>query len=162
MVAATLDRGSRLKRALAFTARVHDRQRRDGLWLPQHPFVHAVRTGSAMAEDLARWVRQVYCTTGTYGEILRSMCPPPPAGIWTDPWREMDQLAELAGALGIGPLEMSKPSTNPATRAVQIWLRQNLTIRSQHVAAQVCWALVEAMSPETGACLAAGAAKHLA
>ena len=160
MVAATPDRGCRLKQALAFTAGVHDRQKRDGLWLPQHPFVHAVRTGSAMPEDLARWVRQVYGITGTYGEILRSMCPPPPAGIWTDPWREMDQLVELAGALGIGPPEMAKSGTNPATRAVQIWLRQNLTNRSQHIAAQVCWALVEAMSPETGACLAAGVAKH--
>src|SRR2546423_1015129 len=79
---------------------------------------------------------------------------------WTDPWRDMDQLVELASALGIGPPETPRSETNPATRAVQLWLRQNLTNRPQHIAAQICWALVEAMSPETGAHLAEGAARH--
>jgi hypothetical protein len=160
MVAATLDRRCRLNQALAFTALVHERQKRDGLWLAEHPFVHSVRAGSASPEDLARWVRQIYCITGTYAGILRSMCPPPPVGVWSDPWRDMAQLIELAGGLGVGPPEMASPRTNRATRAVQIWLRHNLTNRSQHIAAQVCWALVEAMSPEAAACLAEGAVRH--
>ena len=95
-----------------------------------------------------------------YAELLRAMCPPPPAGVWTDPWRDMDQLAQLAGALGIDTAAMENTGTSPATRAVQIWLRQNLTNRSEHVAAQVCWALVEAMNPESGAYLSEGAARH--
>jgi pyrroloquinoline quinone (PQQ) biosynthesis protein C len=145
---------------LVFTARVHDRQKRDGLWLPQHPFVQAVRNGSVSRRVFSAWVSQVHGITSVYGELLRAMCPPPPAGVWTDPWRDMDQLAELAGALGIEMSALENSQTNPATRAVQIWLRQNLTNRSEHVAAQVCWALVEAMTPESGAYLAEGTARH--
>jgi hypothetical protein len=161
MIIGTPQRACRVSQALAFAARVHDKQKIEGLWLAQQPFVHAVRSGWATPEDLARWVRQVYCTTATYGEVLRSMCPPPPVGLWTDPWRDMEQLIELAGALGVGPVEMERLATNPATRAVQVWLRQNLTDPSRHIPAQVCWALVEAMSPETGTHLDGGAAKHL-
>lgn len=160
MVAATPARGCGLNSALIFTAEVHDRQKRDGLWLPHHPFVQAVRDGSASRREFSVWASRIYRITRIYGELLRAMCPPPPAGVWTDPWRDMDQLTELAGALGIEPAVMAKSETNPVTRAVQIWLRQNLTNRSEHVAAQVCWALVEAMSPETGAGLAEGAARH--
>jgi len=160
MVAATPERGCGLNHTLVFAARVHDRQKREGLWLPQHPFVQAVRGGSASRREFSVWVSQIYRITRIYGELLRAMCPPPPVGVWTDPWRDMDQLAELAGALGIEVAAMASSGTNPAARAVQIWLRQNLTNRSEHVAAQVCWALVEAMNPETGAHLAEGAAWH--
>lgn len=160
MVAATPERGCGLNHAWVFTALVHDTQKRDGLWLPQHPFVQAVRDGSASRQEFSIWVNRVYRITRVYGELLRAMCPPPPVGVWTDPWRDMDQLTELAGALGIEPAVMASSGTNPATHAVQIWLRKNLTNRSEHVAAQVCWALVEAMNPETGAYLAEGAARH--
>ena len=138
----------------------HYRQKRDGLWLPQHPFVQAVRDGSASRREFSVWVSRIYRITRIYGELLRAMCPPPPAGVWTDPWRDMEQLTELAAALGMEPAGMASSGTNPATRAVQIWLTQNLTNRSEHVAAQVCWALVEAMNPETGTYLAEGAARH--
>lgn len=160
MIAATPRRRCGLNHAIVFAALVHDRQKRDGLWLPRHPFVQAVRDGSSNRRAFSAWVIQVYAITSVYGELLRVMCPPPPAGVWTDPWRDMDQLAELAGALGIEMAALEDSVTNPATRAVQIWLRQNLTNRSEHVAAQVCWALAEAMSPEVGVYLAGGAARH--
>ena len=101
---------------------------------------------------------RIYRITRIYGALLRAMCPPPPVGVWTDPWRDMEQLTERTAALGMEPAGMASSGTNPANRAVQIWLRQNLTNRSEHVAAQVCWALVEAMNPETGTYLAAGGA----
>ena len=160
MVAATPVRGSGLKHALLFAEEVHDQQKRAGLWLPQHAFVQAVRDGSASRREFSVWVSRIYRVTSVYGELLRAMCPPPPVGVWTDPWRDMGQLSELAAGLGMAPAGMANSGTNPATRAVQIWLTQNLTNRSEHVAAQVCWALVEAMNPETGACLAEGAARH--
>jgi hypothetical protein len=160
MVTLMPDRGSLLDHALSFTVLVHDEQKRKALWLAEQPFVRAVQAGSASAEDLARWVRLIYCTTRTYGEILRTMWPPPPVGVWTDPWRDLDQLVALAGALPGGALDTDWPTANPTARAVQFWLRRNLGNRSQHIVAQACWALVEAMSPEAGACLAEGAALH--
>src|SRR5438105_2304288 len=149
-----------LNEALAFARAVHHSQKREDLWLGRQPFVEAVRDGSADRQELARWVRQIYCTTRTYGEILRSMSPPPPVGVWTDPWGDMTQLVELAGALGIGPREMAISQPHPATRAVQIWLREHLSNRALHIGAQACWALVEAMSPEAWAHLAEGSLRH--
>jgi pyrroloquinoline quinone (PQQ) biosynthesis protein C len=73
----------------------------------------------------------------------------------------MEQLVELGGALGIVPMKMAMSRPDPATRAVQVWLRHHLANRSLHIAAQVSKALVEAMSPETGTYLAEGAARHL-
>jgi pyrroloquinoline quinone (PQQ) biosynthesis protein C len=148
-----------LDRELAFTATVHNAQRGEGLWLAQHSFVQAVRSGSAKREELARWVRQIFCITKTYGAILKSLRPPP-VGIWIDPWHDLDLLFQLGGALGIEQPALAISEPNLVTRGVQIWLRQCLTPRSRHIAAQVCWALVEAMSPETGGYLAEGAAKH--
>src|SRR5262245_2050690 len=62
-----------VKRARAFTAAIHEAQRSEGLWLAQHPFVQAVRSGSAKRGELAWWAHQTYCVTRTYGAILRSM-----------------------------------------------------------------------------------------
>src|SRR5437764_15159900 len=66
----------------AFIAAVHDAQNRKGLWLSRHPFVQAVRTGSATREELGRWVRQIYCTTRAYASTLLNLSPPPPVGVW--------------------------------------------------------------------------------
>ena len=149
-----------LDRARAFTAAIHNIQRSEGLWLAQHPFVQAVRKGSAGRGDLARWARQIYCVTKTYGAILQSMNPQPPVGIWIDPWRDLELLVKLGGALGIERRDMKILEPNLVTRRVQVWLQHRLTTRSRHIAAQVCWALMEAMSPETGVYLAQGTAKH--
>ncbi len=150
-----------LEQALAFTATVHDTQKKEDLWLAQHPFVRAVRAGSAGRHELNLWVSQVYCATRAYSMILESLSPPPPVGVWTDPWRDIDLLFHLGCALGTPRHELAMSRPNLATRSVQIWLRQHLTIRSRHIPAQVCWALVEAMSPETGASLAEGSVRHL-
>jgi hypothetical protein len=69
-------------------------------------------------------------------------------------------LARLARALGIpqGSLAASTPSVD--ARVLQSWFHHDLTAPSRHIRAQACWALVEAMNPEVGACLADGAARH--
>jgi hypothetical protein len=147
--------------APAFTVAVHQAQRKEGLWLAEHPFVQAVRNGSATPDDMRRWVRQIFCMTGTYGEVLQSLNPPPPVGVWLDPWRDLEMLARLARALGIpqGSLVASTPCVD--ARVLQSWFQHELTAPSRHIRAQACWALVEAMNPEVGACLAEGAARHL-
>jgi pyrroloquinoline quinone (PQQ) biosynthesis protein C len=149
-----------LDRARAFTAAIHDIQRREGLWLAQHPFVQAVRNGSAKRSELAWWARQIYCVTKTYGAILKSLNPPPPVGIWIDPWRDLDQLIQLGGALGVKRRDMEILEPNLETRGIQLWLQWRLMARHRHITAQVCWALMEAMSPETGTLLGKGATKH--
>src|SRR5688572_21416557 len=55
-----------LNQALALIKAIHAVQKTEGLWLSQHPFVHAVHKGFARREDLGRWVRQIYCTTKSY------------------------------------------------------------------------------------------------
>jgi pyrroloquinoline quinone (PQQ) biosynthesis protein C len=135
-------------------------QQQQGLWLPNHPFVQAVCEGSATREELRRWVRQVHCITKTYGEVLLSLNPPPSVGVWLDPWRDLDLLVQLGRALGLSKREMKTSQPNLAARAIQIWLRHHLTDRSRHMAAQACWALVEAMAPEAGAKLADGAGRN--
>jgi len=124
--------------------------------------VQAVRTGLAMREELGEWVRQIYCITRAYGSTLISLSPPPPVGIWIDPWRDLELLLELGGALGIGPHEMRASEPNLVARGVQLWLHHHLTNPSSHAAAQISWAMVEAMSPETGSALAEGAERHFA
>jgi pyrroloquinoline quinone (PQQ) biosynthesis protein C len=132
----------------------------EGLWLAQHPFVHAVREGLARREHLGRWVRQIYCTTKSYGEVLASLSPSPPVGIWLDPWHDLDLLLELGAALGVSHRDMAASEPNLVARGLQLWFRTRLTTPSLHIAAQTCWALVEAMSPETGVSLADGAGRH--
>ena len=149
-----------LNEALAFIASIHAVQKSDGLWLAQNPFVQAVHAGSTKRDALARWVRQIYCITRTYGAILRSMNPPPPVGIWIDPWRELDLLLQLGSALGVERRDMEILDPNFVTRNMQVWLRGRLTVRSRHITAQVCWALMEAMAPEAGTYLVEGATKH--
>ena len=143
-----------------FTVTIHQAQRKEGVWLAEHPFVQAVRSGLATRDDMRRWVRQIYCTTRTYGEVLLSLSPPPPVGVWLDPWRDLEMLAQLARALGVtqGSLAASTPSVD--ARVLQSWFHLVLTPRSHHIRAQVCWALVEAMNPEVGACLAEGATRY--
>ena len=153
-------RMSSLEQAHAFAALVHKRQKSEHLWLAQHPFVQAVRAGSATRHELERWVRQVYCITTTYGEILTSLRPPPRVGVWLDPWLEIDLLLQLGEALGIRRSEMAVADPNIHIRGIQLWLRQHLADPSLHVAGQVCWALHEAMSPEAGALLMEGANRH--
>src|SRR5438477_11226025 len=85
------ERTIQLNQALAFAIAVHESQKRENLWLGRQPFVDAVRDGSADRHQLAWWVRQIYCTTRMYGEILCSMSPPP-VGVWTDPWGDLTQV----------------------------------------------------------------------
>ena len=129
-----------LNEALALTKAIHAAQKIEGLWLAQHPFVHAVREGLARREDLGRWVRQIYCTTKSYGEVLASLSPPPPVGVWLDPWRDLDLLLELGAALGISRSEMAASEPNLVARGLQLWFRDRLTTPSRHIAAQTCWA----------------------
>ena len=140
-----------MREARAFTAAVHAAQERDGLGLSQHVFVQSVRAGSASRDELGQWVRQIYCTTRSYGATLLSLSPPPPVGVWVDPWRDLELLLELGGALGISPRELRSCEPNLIARGVQLWLRHHLTDPRRHVAAQISWAMVEAMSPEAGA-----------
>jgi pyrroloquinoline quinone (PQQ) biosynthesis protein C len=147
--------------ALAFIKAVHAAQKVEGLWLAQHPFVHAVREGLAGREDLVSWVRQIYCTTKSYGEVLASLSPPPPVGIWLDPWRDLYQLLELGAALGISHRDMAASEPNLVAHGLQLWFRTRLTTPSLYTAAQACWALVETMSFEAGSSFAGGAARHL-
>jgi pyrroloquinoline quinone (PQQ) biosynthesis protein C len=146
--------------ALSFAASVHAAQKRTGLWLPEHPFVHAVRAGLATRDELGQWVRQVYCITRSYGATLLSLTPPPPVGVWLDPWSDLELLFDLGGALGISPRELRSSEPGLAARGIQIWLGHHLSNPSRHIAAQACWALAESMSPEAGANLADGAKEH--
>ena len=92
---------------------------------------------------------------------MESLDPPPPVGLWIDPWRDLDLLVKLGGALGVSTRKMDASEPRLAVRRVQLWMRQHFTIPARHVGAQVCWALVEGMSPEAGARMAEGAARHL-
>src|SRR5688572_29286649 len=98
---------SGLNEALTFNKAIHAAQKIEGLWLAHHPFVHAVRDGLARRDDFGRWVRQIYCTTKSYGEVMVSLSPPPPVGVWLDPWRDLDLLLQLGAALGISRSEMA-------------------------------------------------------
>jgi len=149
-----------VQEALSFAVSVHNRQKNEHLWLARHPFVQAVRSGSAKRHELGRWVRQVYCITAAYGDILTSLSPPPPVGVGGDPWHESDLLLQLGDGLDLSRAEMVMSQTNVYTRGVQLWLRKHLMDRSLHIAGQVCWALLEAMKPETGALLMDGAKRH--
>lgn len=149
-----------LNEALAFTGIVHDAQRSEQLWLADHPFVQAVRAGSARRSEIELWVRQVHVINGIYREILEALSPQEPAEAVEDARRDHHLLIQLGEALGITGSVMERSEPNSAAQSVNAWLRQQLTPTDEQNAGQVCWALAEAMSPETGDYLAEGAEKH--
>lgn len=148
-----------LNQALAFSTMVHDAQKREGLWLAQHPFVQAVRSGLARRDEIKRWVRQVFCTTRTYIEILESVNPQTATEPPLNARRDLRLLIQLGEALGVSEHVMAASEPYAAARSVEAWMRQHLAA-SKDSGGQICWALVEAMSPETGDFLAEGFERH--
>ena len=100
-----------MDQSLAFTTAIHDAQKSGGMWLAQHPFVQAVRMGSARCDEIERWVRRIYCTTRTYSEILQSLSPPPPAEHSLHARQDLDLLRQLGEALGVPRSDVARPYT---------------------------------------------------
>lgn len=149
-----------LDQALAFTMTVHGAQKSEGLWLAQHPFVQAVRIGSARHDEIQRWVGQIICANRAYREIFESLSPQPAVEPFFNARRDLDLLIQLGEALGVPELVMATSEPNFAARSVEAWMRERMAMPAEHSAGPICWALVEAMSPETGGYLAEGAEKH--
>jgi pyrroloquinoline quinone (PQQ) biosynthesis protein C len=149
-----------LDQARAFTTNVQDAQKSEGLWLAQHPFVQAVRTGSVRREEIQRWVRGAYRTARTYSEILESLGSQPPESLLPNARRDLDLLLQLGEALGVTQPAMLVSQKNAAAQSVEEWMQEHIAVPNDTLVGLICWTLVEAMSPDVADCLAEGVERH--
>jgi hypothetical protein len=149
-----------LDQSLLFITSVHDAQRREGLWLAQHPFVQAVRTGSARRDEIERLVRQILAVTRNHCEILGSLSSRVPAETVLNAKRDLDLLVQLGEALSIQGAAAGESEQDSAAGNVGAWMRKHLAVPDAPAVGLVSWALVEAMSPEVGDHFAYGLSIH--
>jgi pyrroloquinoline quinone (PQQ) biosynthesis protein C len=153
---------SNLDQAFAFLAIVHNEQKRKGLWLAQHPFVQAVRIGSARRDEIQRWVRETYAITRTYSELLESRVQEQelPTEMLRSAQRDLDLLLRFGEALGVAPGVLLTSQRGPAAKRLEAWIRERMAAPNDRTTGQICWHLMMAMSPEAGDCLAEGFETH--
>ncbi len=151
---------STLEEASAFVAIVHNKQRGEGLWLAQNPFVQAVRTGSARWDEIHRWVRGMYATSCTYNEFLEFGVHAVPAEVLSRAQQDLNLLLRFAHAVGLTPVALPTSQQGRAFKDLEAWMRDRMAVTNDLASGHICWQLVAAMNPEAGDQLAEGLAAH--
>jgi pyrroloquinoline quinone (PQQ) biosynthesis protein C len=170
---------SSLDEANEFSAKVRERQKKEGVWLADCLFVDRVATGKAAKSEIGEWARQFFVAIEHLHRIaharpkvrLEGLPPDIKKHFWENRVEEqygalsntaghLELLIQLGEAAGVSRLDMVTSKPNAQTRKVMDWAQEHVPQADEFLTAQVVVGMLEAMNPAASTKLAEGCQKH--